>query len=251
MRSRGGSSNNPTARQFEHIYKRLLLHTEIKGADAGNAVALDATSILHVSCKTLTHTDNNENLEHGDDFLPISKEIEDHDYIGAPIWHLTSYVNDVVAYIAGFVVKCLKRCVTCGFCFGLLETDEPLSLLQKRKQYGRMINASPFVIKVCEIGEKCLRLMIHEHKNIFIARNLHQILINATLNNIPQSTYDIFHSHNSNDDPLDTHSVNLVKLILRRYFTIRIHHETRRLQERNSDSKIRSLFTKAILFKNQ
>nr|CAI5822721.1 unnamed protein product [Callosobruchus analis] len=38
--------NNPTARQFDAAYKRLLVHTEIVGPDSGNITHAESLSIL-------------------------------------------------------------------------------------------------------------------------------------------------------------------------------------------------------------
>ncbi|KAF2901847.1 hypothetical protein ILUMI_04340 [Ignelater luminosus] len=116
VRSRGGSNDNTTARQFKNSYKRLLLHIEIKGADSGNAIAVDNTAILHCASQTITDNEAEEDLQTSVKYLRITKEVEDHDYTGAPVWHLTTYINDVVIYIAEFVVNCFKKCISCAYC---------------------------------------------------------------------------------------------------------------------------------------
>lgn len=93
-----------------------MLHTEIKGADSGNAVALDNTSMLCCSNKNLTRNDNGDDLLDSDGFARLTRELEDHEYMSAQAWHLTTYTSDIVAYISGFVAKCLKKCVTCASC---------------------------------------------------------------------------------------------------------------------------------------
>lgn len=58
VRRRGGNNNNPTPRQFENIYKRLLVHVNIKASAHGNVTPLDCTSILHCSSITKINTIN-------------------------------------------------------------------------------------------------------------------------------------------------------------------------------------------------
>jgi hypothetical protein len=221
VRSRGGSNNNPTCKQFEAIYKRLLLHTEIKGADSGNAVAIDNTSLLHCSSRTLTCNDNGENLQDTPDFIQIFNELQEHDYISTPVWHLTTYTTDIVAYISGFVVKCLTKCISCAFCLLTLENSTVVSLLQQRKQYGRMVSASPLVIKICETAEKCLRVIKAEH-DIFHMKNLPNILINSTIRNLPLTLFDDFAEHMVTENILNNHCLQLIKLILEKYFKLRL-----------------------------
>nr|CAI5839609.1 unnamed protein product [Callosobruchus analis] len=45
------------------------------------------------------------------------------------IWHLTLYLEDVVAYIAGFIVKRLKKETKCLECLEILETSDTISKL--------------------------------------------------------------------------------------------------------------------------
>lgn len=125
IRSKGGFNNNPSARQFEAIYKKLLVHIEVKYFNTGNAIALDNTSIL--SCSSVVKTNLNENLLEGEQL--IIDNINDHDYAIAPVWHLTCYVEDVIAYIAGFVIKKIKKVVSCSECFDMLEVHQTFSKL--------------------------------------------------------------------------------------------------------------------------
>jgi non-receptor tyrosine kinase TNP-like protein len=63
IRSRGGYNNNPSARQFETAYKRLLVHAEIKSSTSANVMALDDTPILQVSSPpSISVTNTGENL---------------------------------------------------------------------------------------------------------------------------------------------------------------------------------------------
>jgi hypothetical protein len=110
------------------------------------------------------------------------------------VWHLTTYTTDIVAYISGFVVKCLTKCISCAFCLLTLENSSVVSLLQQRKQYGRMVSASPLVIKICETAEKCLRVIKAEH-NIFHMKSLPNMLINSTIRNLPLTLFDDFAEH--------------------------------------------------------
>lgn len=58
MRSRFGSNNNPTAREFATTYKKLLIKHEIRGI-GGNCAAQDNTAILHVSSSTTSSNVHN------------------------------------------------------------------------------------------------------------------------------------------------------------------------------------------------
>lgn len=115
IRSRGGHNNNPTATPFMSAYKRLIVHTDIKRSDRANA-ALDTTAILYCSSKTTlnnTKDDVNEeelikvNIKSTDNF-----KTRNQDYTSA--WNLTIFTEDIVRYMAGFVVKKMKKTIKCS-----------------------------------------------------------------------------------------------------------------------------------------
>lgn len=84
------------------------------------------------------------------------------------------------------------------------------------------------------MAEKCLRFMI-KTENILNKKlnNVNKTLINNTLQNLNCSVYDVFGDHVF-DSLLDNHSIMLTKLILNKYFNIRIHHECTKI---NNDDK--------------
>nr|CAH7715037.1 unnamed protein product [Callosobruchus chinensis] len=250
IRSKGGSNNNPTARQFEAIYKRLLLHSEIKGTKTANVVAIDNTSILgRTYINTLTKTNFGEHLEETEEYINDSEEtLAIVDFL-LQLWQLTPYVCDIVAYIAGFVVKNLKKCIACDDCRLLIETTNTHSLLQKRKQYGSLTNASPFVITVCQQAERSIR-SLKSISNIFHKKhkNVEKYLINYTLNNINEIVFNVFGDHVLDDNVENNHSTTLTKLILQKYIRIRIHHESNIASEPHRH--LRSRLMKTITFSN-
>lgn len=257
IRSMGGYNNNPTARQFEAAYKRLIVHNEVVAADSGNAINLDATNILYCSStQSLTKNDDNEDLQQTSEYLQfeqaVANQVFDQDYLISDAWNLTDYTKDVASYISGFVVKTLKKCVTCTKCQQLLEGDVVLSGLQMKKTYGRMTNASSLVVGICQAGEKYFRFF-DKTTGVFNkkVRNLPDLLISNTTKNIPISVYSDFGDHYLDDEPMDSHLSKLIKLILSKYFKIRIHHKTSKQLENNQEKRVRSLLNKTILFKGQ
>lgn len=255
IRTRGGHNNNPTSKQFESSYKKLLCHIEVKDADTGNAIAIDNTSILHCSSssKKPTVNANGDDLLHDPRYLKFATEIKNMDFISSPAWHLTTYSGDVVKYIAGFVKISLRKCVSCSKCIDLLESDAQESFLQMRKTFlGAEMNiASQFVTDICISAEKCFRC-IHNKINIYnINKDLIGILTSATLRHLPTNVFDYFSDHLLDLEPLSDHFINLIKLVLRKYFDIRIYHETKKRLDSNVGVRVRSMLTKTITFKHQ
>lgn len=255
VRSKGGFNNNPTARQFEAAYKRLIVHNEISGPETGNAIDFDRISILSCNFNAITQNENGEDLQHNEECksieTEIQKKIEVNGFLTSPAWDLTLYVQDIVSYIAGFVVKILKKCVNCQKCLQLLESVETYSDLQKRKKYGALVNASEFVVVVCKVAEKYFRFF-NKTTNIFNknVKNPSIILVKNSFDLIPTFCLDFFEDHLYDSEPVDGHYSNLVKLILERYFKIRLHYETvKQLDSRKE--RVRSINTKTILFRHE
>jgi hypothetical protein len=113
MRAKGGFNNNPNAQQFEAAYKRLLVRSEISVAETGNCLISD-TQILHARF---------EKVKTGETGIErfLNEEIEtdvfDDEYVST--WYqLSSYVEDVVKYVAGFIVFKLKIHIVCTVRWG-------------------------------------------------------------------------------------------------------------------------------------
>lgn len=72
----------------------------------------------------------------------IKADMNKYNYISSSAWDLTLYVEDIVSHISGYVVKVLKKYITCAKCQELLQVENTFSKLQKRKRYGVLTNAS-------------------------------------------------------------------------------------------------------------
>lgn len=176
--------------------------------------------------------------------------IDDHNYCSFA-WDLTVYTEDVVAYIAGFVVKVIKKCVSYK-CLILLEGTDNVSVLQERKKYGRLVNASNTVVKICTLAEKHFRFF-NETSGIFNKNNKNLIatLIQSTMQKLPSNILDDFGSHVFDDEVIDGHVVTLLKLILQKYFYLRIHYGTSKKADFRRKPRVRSILTKTILFRHE
>lgn len=115
-----------------------------------------------------------------------------------------------------------------------------------------MTNASSFVVGICQAGEMYFRFF-EKTTGIFNKkiRNLPELLISNTTKNFPMSVYTDFGDHYFDDEPMDSHLSKLTKLILGKYFKIRIHHETSKNLENYQKNRVRSLLNKTILFRGQ
>ncbi|KAJ8974686.1 hypothetical protein NQ317_019842 [Molorchus minor] len=198
LRSRGGHNNNPTALQFKTAYKRFLVRHQISASKFANCSILDSTTILFVGAGAKSRTVDSlvDNLE-SDDIIE-----HDHDYFSF-LLTLSPFIEEIVKYISGFVVRKVKNIIKCRFCLDQLESVQLSSTLLTIKKYGNLTMASEDVNKICLNLEKLIR----QYKNVFH---------NEAMNN-----------HILSQDLLDNHRIQLIKLISAVYLKIRLHHEAK------------------------
>jgi len=245
IRARGGFNNNPTAAQFESSYKRLLIHTELMVSSGANCLPLDLTTILTVSSTnknedTITNTyidmlcaEDNSLLE--DDLMnDVSVE--------------NIYIINVVEYIAGFIVRKVQRIMVCDTCLEVLEQKHSnLRTLIAIKNRGGLKQPSTDLVKLCKIAEKIFK---HYESNITkIPSLINYLIIKATSAINIKTIFISLSDHILNQTPMNNHLLQLLHLIFKTYFTIRVHHYTKLISQ--PKDRIRSYLTKTIHFKNQ
>ncbi|KAH7965931.1 hypothetical protein HPB49_012230 [Dermacentor silvarum] len=153
IRGRGRHKNNPTAAQFEAAYKCLLVQREVTSSSSGNC-SQDMVSILNATT-TIAMVDANSTLT--DMRRSSILQPDDHTYthrIDCPE-SLSAFVGVVVPYIAGFIVRKVRKTI-CEQCITALHSDE-LAPLIKQKSRGGLISPSQDVIGLCEEVEKGLQ----------------------------------------------------------------------------------------------
>lgn len=106
IRAKGGFNNNPTVSQFEAAYKSIIVHSKIKSLSSANCMALDDTTILRVSSSNIKVKDTQSELV---DLLCVAgiDNLENNNLLS--VYQHSNFINDVVAYIAGFVVRKIKK----------------------------------------------------------------------------------------------------------------------------------------------
>lgn len=237
IRSRGGFNNNPSAKQFESAYKKLLIRNEVKSFENSNCLA-DGIDILHVSSKR----ENFINVISGEDVDDLPVDIFDHDYINT-MWSLSTFVEDVVEYIAGFVVNKLNKLNICKFCNQYLYKKETNNLLILLKNRGKYLYPSNEVVTIC----KYVELIFRKTKLGPKQKEIINIMLLKKCVNIFCDKH--FVDHIKDQSILDNHRCQLIKLISNLYLKIRLHHECKLISEKNE--YIRSKYHRLILFNNQ
>lgn len=242
LRSRGGFNNNPTAYQFRNAYRRLLGRHQISGSEKGNCLNFEGIEILNVESSNAECSPDSI----FDESATVSQDtVSDHDYIST-MWKLTPYVEDTLKYISGFVSKAVKKLIHCEFCVQLLFGCEDTCALNRIKNRGGLTISSKDVQLICRTCEMHYRPIENNLKNSDITKFQNNIF--QLINTIVFNKKEIF-NHISEQDIFSNHRTQLIRLIIKKYLQVRIHHTNKQISEKNN--YIRHKFTKLILFNNQ
>ena len=266
IRSRGGCNNNPSAVQFKGTWKRLLAHLEIKESAKGNCIAQDPCRLLTVSsridnqscvdidtvslCRQLNRDifscdDTNIMLDEANDILANNS-----------IRQLSTYVENVVVYVAGFVVKSLLKRVVCDPCREqLIEMDSISFRSQKEnalfntKNRGGLQRPSRDVVAICKIAEAVFKKEMVAGPRPPSSSNLKIVLLMKVLSElIGTNIFEAMHEHALETSPLSNHATNLAKSVASSYITIRLHHQAKVFTRFQQGEKVRSVLNKTVIF---
>lgn len=117
IRSRGGHNNNPSCRQFQTAFKQLLVHCEIGSSEYANSVPQDTTSFLHAPSTTNKNSIDEliQSIPHANEYEHDDFNSEEHNYAKPNVYLNCNsvYIDDVIAYIARFIVKGVLSKITC------------------------------------------------------------------------------------------------------------------------------------------
>ena len=165
LRSRFGANNNPSVQEFQHAYKRLLLHHEICG-DKGNCLIQDETSILTFPKTIKVFSQNENDLYHKYDLVV---EQSDHDYcVVSNVPTVSEFQNAVTEYIGGFAVRMAAKSLKCEECSTAVldnHKNEQYALVHA-KDRGGLIYINSSVKAICEMTEMAVQKILKKNNNI-------------------------------------------------------------------------------------
>ena len=152
-----GAGVNPTAYQFQGLYRKLVLSGKNLNFDiiGSNVISQDDTFAM---CDFNLHiTPQSEEVLND---LVTSYEITEEDILYFSFE--SSLDTSTCEYIAGFVLRKVALKFHCDQCLALLKVNETEcadhNLLIKRKAYGRLVFPSKDCVKIIKSCEQILRV---------------------------------------------------------------------------------------------
>ena len=258
VRRAGGSNNNPNAKQFVAIFKRLMFRTgvSLSPTDNANTDAQDDTSLVHVQ------TDKNqlnsmENIEQNELF---EDGLDSRTYLPATI-RLSPFIENVLVYMSGWVVRRVFSLIKCTECAELLacqkgdiESSVEGNALLILKDNGGLIHPTKDVVRVVGVAEKVLREMVNirDVTKVKDRSSWGLKLETKVLNELPNDLFLSKKKHfQDSTDGLNNHLFSLVRIICRCFLNVRKHHICKMTNISLKKTIVRQSNNKLTLFKNQ
>lgn len=247
IRAHGGFNNNPTARQFQSAYKKMLMHLEVSESFRGNCIPLEKLNILMCNSVHQINITSKEYSVYGayldsQDYCSIEN---DHDYLPDP---MSPFAKNIICYIAGYVVYYLKNKIACEKCTEALSSKTRQHFLYSfidLKNKNGLEYPSDDLLEICIKCEKILKTEVHISNSILLqplsSKILKEFVNSRIFSNLVTHSFDQF--------ALDNHRILLIKCIIDKYLNIRIMYL---MQNKVSKvSSIRHQSNKIVLFKGQ
>ncbi|KAM7307079.1 uncharacterized protein ISCGN_010715 [Ixodes scapularis] len=255
VRSFGRQNGNPTARQFSAAFKRLIIQNEIKDVETGNCLPLDEVGILNASSGTVPVADIlNHTIPRWKLMPPQDEASEDasNDYCLNP-GYITECCGRIVTYIAGFLVRSLRRSLLCEISLSSLTTEPNANSTYsrvRRKTRGGLLYPSEGVIKIARKCEQQVRTVINRGK--LSGQNVaHKMVANVLEVFIDKGLFVSIRDHICDTGPLENHYVLLVRSVAERYINLRLHHAGKQMAQDTHLERVRQMYRKLTQFKGQ
>ncbi len=259
IRKAGGFNNNPNAGQFAAIYKKLMFRSGVSltPSDCANICAQDDTSLVVASQTLVFSSQDNDDIEMSDHDCTIFEEaLIDHSYSSAAI-RLSPFIDNVLVYIAGFVVRSVTKRLGCVDCVEALTCDAVVgerALLLTLKNNGGLLHASNDVVRIVTTAESVLRSSVNlshlgsSHKAGSFGLKLEMMVLRKLPKNLfkskEQHFYDVSYG-------CDGHYFSLIRLICKCFLNLRRRHIAHMANIARQKDIVRQSYNKLTLFRNQ
>lgn len=229
--------------------RRLLARTGgLVVGDNANVTAQDDTAILKASTSTYlpSATRKPEGTEN------LVNVVHDHAYCTK---RLEPLMENVVVYIAGWIIKKALDTISCDVCRTRLVSTTPSIkyqssfLLLNIKNCGGLTIPSDGVIDIIMSAEKHLRLITSVHK---VHHTVSEILLRkCVLADVGPDCLCLHEHAIETSSGIENHYFDLVSIIVNIFFKLRYHHIVRLHNMQMKGKSVRQKCTKLVLFKGQ
>lgn len=251
IRQMFGCNDNPSARQFESAWRKLLGQHQIKASDSANCQENDFQflNVLNVSSRkqNLDGTAGSNVNGFEDNFDEFDLEIEDP--VAMDTIFSTNLDDDMAAYLASVLQKNIiegrwfnpLRCQNClqVFSEGEIVDDDFVKLKMKTSKLKAPAKST---VDICLETEMVMRSFNYEAGKL--QKILESVLLHLNINELFWAS-----DFSSHDEP--DHKINLIKLIIEMYVKKKQEYISKCKTLAAHDTVWRSVLRKLIHFRGQ
>ncbi len=240
-----GKNNNPTTKEFTTSLKKILLgathHSQflICLIQDDSAIIPFSSSLEETFITNKVGSDSAENCKVEEYFESLPT--------------LSEYKSDIIVYIAGYVQRQIltkEQCIHCKLFLTNMKIVQT-SLILDVKNRGPLCIPSAEVVKIVKVTHSVVEKRLRQ-PHLLMERNIVEKLTIQSIRVLYNLTPDLLNSlseHAESCTVTSDHRVKPMRKIVSFYILIILHHFCR--SHNNKDDKIRSMYSKLILFKNQ
>ena len=163
---------------------------------------------------------------------------------------LSTFVGDVVEYIAGFVVRKVSVQHGCAECSVVLFRKRASGLVQ-RKNRGGLKLPSAEVVKNCRKAESCIRASANDRTFLTTKRDVYVVRIFREVVGDYPTIFSDLDEHVCDQAPLQNHKFCLLKLVIAKFIVVRMCWDVKKLNYKFIKEGLKSCATKTVLFQHQ
>ncbi|XP_061598082.1 uncharacterized protein LOC133461251 [Cololabis saira] len=242
VRASGGWNNNPTAGQFQAIFRRLMVRCGVSPNSSGNVAAQDETV-------SLSALDNYSALAAEEElptpFANMSAVVGDHSYLPT---RFGSLVDNALVYISGFVVRQVLKKLSCEVCRASLVAaavpssfDQSYHLLMLKNNGGLMI-PSEGTVKVVRAAERAIR----QNSGQGVSMSFVNHFVRAEIGS--EDVFLLAEHIEETQFGIENHHFMLVSLIVSVFLKLRLHHIAKLTTLELQSASTRKKLCKTVLF---
>lgn len=283
IRSRGGWCPNPTAAQFVNAFKQLLIHHEISNS-SGNVQGNDI-AILNVSSGSFkgakidkfdvdvySDAENKRTIKKYrlDETEPTTLQDEISEFLhlfwAVPDSNVNETSKQCVGYIAGFVIRAIRKKIRCDDCLVACESLPQDPVLNRRngialvvqKTRGGLTMPSTSVVNVCLLVESLFRQACKNNNGKPPTEpNFSAVLTARVLKDLIHKTETLFPDLQNHfkdtlvSDNFNSHFHILLKQIITKYIDIRLYAAAKNYSLYITGAKVRNYLSRQIIWARQ
>ena len=215
---------------FKSALKRILLRNSIIASKHANCVTFEETSCRPIFslkwAKNRTPLRNAETLDNVDDGNDTDVKLLEE----LPrFWSLCPYKNSIIAYIGGYIIRSIRKTLSCLTCYHATVTNEKNASIDHNliilKDRGGLFYPSEDVLRILKTSESVFKTVISSNDDmpeIKVKKHLGIRLRNLVLRSLPDVFFNLPCDIENEVVAEELHSIQLTKEIIDKYMRIRL-----------------------------